>query len=751
MPMTVPQYGEARVAPNSLPTPRLIATAMPDIAGQQISQQGAQMLKIGQAMLDQANTVRTDRALNDLKEEELRLTFDPEAGFSRLKGAAALSRPDNRPLEDEYGEALSKRAEALRASLGNDAQRQAFDRAAGGMMTAFRGRVMAHRNQAFIQDAVSVSQGVIETAARDVALNYRDPEAMEGALARIAAQTDALRRITGKSASEFDPAVRGAASGALRMAAQTAIDEGDLSRAQQILAEFGDRMTAGDVLSARKTLDHNTSLKRGSEAAEIALGMARQAVFADDFQLMREITEKKESLGRQLRADGQPVTSRAGAIGIMQVMPETGKEIARRMGVPWDEARFRNDPVYNAMLGANELEYDIQHYRGDAAKAWAAYNAGRGGPGNPDRGVWQAEQKAKAAGHPDAWLQYLPAETREYVTSNMAALGKAQTARRRMPTMEEIYSALDRMTAGDPVARKDARAQVAFGLNVMERDRKQREDEAVSAAMQAIVDNGGNVNRVPPAILEAVPPGARDDLYRFAESIFRGQDKTDMSAWLAFTNLPKSEMAAMTPEALWRQYRGRLSEADFRRANEMMIAAREKDAASSKAGLQVLSQEERMTNAARELGILPGDVKLADADQKLDYAHFREAVQKAVVAFEAINGRKATVEDLQGILDAEKLRRVNVRQKWWFDRKGVAVQALDAEELGDAYVDVTWMDHGKQRKRKVFLNEISDEYRVFAINLLRREGRVVTEAAIAEIWINDDNRYLRPGQRPIPE
>jgi soluble lytic murein transglycosylase-like protein len=109
-----------------------------------------------------------------------------------------------------------------------------------------------------------------------------------------------------------------------------------------------------------------------------------------------------ESGGRQFAANGQPLTSSAGAVGIAQVMPRTAPEAAQLAGVAWDEQRYRTDPAYNAQIGRAYFEKQLQDF-GDPAKAAAAYNAG---PGRVQQAVLR---------YGDAWLDHLPNETKQYV------------------------------------------------------------------------------------------------------------------------------------------------------------------------------------------------------------------------------------------------------------------------------------------------------------------------------------------------
>jgi soluble lytic murein transglycosylase-like protein len=80
---------------------------------------------------------------------------------------------------------------------------------------------------------------------------------------------------------------------------------------------------------------------------------------------------RAESGGRT-ELDGWPITSSAGAMGLMQVMPETYETLRRRYGLGNDPY----DPRNNVMAGAAYLRemYDLFGY----PNLFAAYNAGPG-------------------------------------------------------------------------------------------------------------------------------------------------------------------------------------------------------------------------------------------------------------------------------------------------------------------------------------------------------------------------------------
>jgi soluble lytic murein transglycosylase len=76
--------------------------------------------------------------------------------------------------------------------------------------------------------------------------------------------------------------------------------------------------------------------------------------------------------------------SKAGAIGLMQLTPETARGIALRTGGTRFEVADLYDPELNVRYGSWYLRHLLDAYGGDLRRALAAYN---GGQGNVSRGV----------------------------------------------------------------------------------------------------------------------------------------------------------------------------------------------------------------------------------------------------------------------------------------------------------------------------------------------------------------------------
>lgn len=118
-------------------------------------------------------------------------------------------------------------------------------------------------------------------------------------------------------------------------------------------------------------------------------------------------------LMRQESAFDRQAVSSAGARGLMQLMPGTAEQVARRIGVNYSFDRLTTDPQYNIRLGRDYLERMLDRYAGFLPLALAAYNAG---PGRADQWIVEFGDPRHPSIDPIDWMEQIPfAETRNYV------------------------------------------------------------------------------------------------------------------------------------------------------------------------------------------------------------------------------------------------------------------------------------------------------------------------------------------------
>ncbi|MGA4634128.1 transglycosylase SLT domain-containing protein [Pseudomonas solani] len=114
------------------------------------------------------------------------------------------------------------------------------------------------------------------------------------------------------------------------------------------------------------------------------------------------------AITRQESAFMADARSGVGAMGLMQLMPGTAKETARKFGIPLASPQQALNPDVNIQLGAAYLSQVHGQFNGNRVLASAAYNAGPG----------RVRQWLKGANHLafDVWVESIPFdETRQYV------------------------------------------------------------------------------------------------------------------------------------------------------------------------------------------------------------------------------------------------------------------------------------------------------------------------------------------------
>jgi len=102
-------------------------------------------------------------------------------------------------------------------------------------------------------------------------------------------------------------------------------------------------------------------------------------------------------------------TSHAGAKGLMQILPSTADDIARKSGGTAFRQGDLANPQVNISYGSFYLRYLLQRYGGNEVLAIAAYNAGEG---RVDQWIFDARHKGEAFDR----ARHIPfPETRHYV------------------------------------------------------------------------------------------------------------------------------------------------------------------------------------------------------------------------------------------------------------------------------------------------------------------------------------------------
>ncbi len=186
----------------------------------------------------------------------------------------------------------------------------------------------------------------------------------------------------------------------LRALAEQAQSDDDRLLTVQLGQEIG-RPDLGVLVARSARTDGSFDYKRWG-FPEVRVPAAQQR----HWTIVHAITRQESLFDRQ-------AISSAGARGLMQLMPATAREVAGRLGVPYQADRLTADTEYNVLLGSTYFNTLLNQWGGNYPLAIASYNAGAG---NVRRWI-------RAHGDPRTssiamidWIEKIPFfETRNYV------------------------------------------------------------------------------------------------------------------------------------------------------------------------------------------------------------------------------------------------------------------------------------------------------------------------------------------------
>ncbi len=197
---------------------------------------------------------------------------------------------------------------------------------------------------------------------------------------------------------------------------------GERSRAEQFWRHLAEQLT--DIDAARLG---QAAIDIGEPHLAVMIGKTvarRGTIIARPYYPLHPLTRQTLPVADELalaiarrESEFDPVVrSGAGALGLMQLMPATAREVASELGLrsQHSTARLTQDPVYNATLGAQYLADLEGRFAGNIVMMSAGYNAG---PSRPER--WMRLYGDPRGGDLVAmidWIEGIPfRETRNYV------------------------------------------------------------------------------------------------------------------------------------------------------------------------------------------------------------------------------------------------------------------------------------------------------------------------------------------------
>ena len=165
--------------------------------------------------------------------------------------------------------------------------------------------------------------------------------------------------------------------------------------------------------------------------------------FMPKYKPLRSIPEQGlvYAIARQESEFNYQIKSRAGARGLLQVMPGTLKHVARKYNLKRKTAWLTQRPAFNAQIGSAYIGDRHQEFSGSYIMTFASFNAG---PGRVRQWIRKLGDPRSAAIDPIDWIERIPfKETRKYVqkvTANLQVYrARLEGGQGHIQAYEDIY------------------------------------------------------------------------------------------------------------------------------------------------------------------------------------------------------------------------------------------------------------------------------------------------------------------------
>lgn len=240
---------------------------------------------------------------------------------------------------------------------------------------------------------------------------------------------------------------------------KTKVPEFDIEGALKFQADSGDTNAIGSVvefLNSKGMFDSKAKVKEESYKPYVSIfNEAANEFGVDAFQTL--------AMAKQESGFKPTAKSPVGARGMMQIMPNTAKEIAAELGIADYDL---NDPRTNIRFGTYYYKKLLDMFDGDQEKAWAAYNGGA-------RDVKTAVTRAG-----DNWKQEIARMKKPHHAKEN--LGYIDSVGKHLRGFEQAFT-----TTPTPPATPEAPVEPSEPVSVLEASKSAVvEEEAVSPASE---------------------------------------------------------------------------------------------------------------------------------------------------------------------------------------------------------------------------------------------------------------------------
>lgn len=644
--------------------------------------------QIWQKTQDDADTAALMEAESSLTQWQTNTLFNPDNGVYTRKGKNAID------ITNQTLPQFQAHADSIANNLTNDRQRQRFQQIAKAQETRFNGELNRYEfgeRQVYYKQA---EDATLNAATQGAVAFYDNPQQVAyyqnkgtRVIAMQGERNGEAPELTQEKVLQYNSGINTAVIQRLM--------QSDPIAAQRHYAQSFETMTPDDQVKVSKLLGDGIRQQLGSQIGTAAYNAGTVGV------------NGLSNLVIQAESSGDPTAvSPKGAKGLMQLMPDTAKDMAAELGIPYSEERLTADPQYNMALGNAYLNKMLGRYGGDSTLAVAAYNAG---PGNVDK--WIKENGDPRAGEIGAqdWIDKIPfKETRDYTGKIVSQLAPAQSANK----LAAAQSAINNIK--DPKTRKYAQDRV---------DDLHKADQLVIKAnyeQAADIALSQGYNAIPPQVMVNIGAEDRVKLQKLDEHRRKGTEpETDESKLREFLSMPGPQFGELS---LTRDIRPYLNDADYKTVKSSWEKAVQGDFSDQRA---TKAENDQLTTVMQQAGILTGTSLKATTPQNLAAQNqFRASYQEQKDAFFMANGRQPTAKEAGDIANS-LLIDVRLRGTGVFSEKTQQLWQVAPEQLQNAYL----------KAKDIGIDDIPAADRAKIVRTLRSRGEPASVENIIGLYV----------------
>ena len=626
MAITIPTQSLPGVQNRPLPAPQ-IQSVGPDTSGLKLQQTALGVVgDLANKEMERADTAAMLDAESKLSQAKLDLMFNKESGVYAKTGKDALD------ITNSTLPAFDKQAEMIGQGLTNPRQKEQFARIVNNNRQSLNGELNRYEFTQRNAYYDTVDKTNIATSL-DGAVKYaNDP-------AQVAYYQNKGSFIIGESGirkglppetiaaqqQEFNSTV---ASNVIQRMVTL-----DPMQAQQYYAKEASNMTAADQMKVQKLL--GTSVRQ-QMAGEMAANIWDKGSVGGAG--LPALIMQAESGGNQA------AVSPKGAIGAMQLMPETAKETSEELGIPFSPARLATDANYNVALGTAYLNKMLGRFGGNETLAVAAYNAGPGMVDDWVNGTNKTGKNPSKLKLPDPrtgqaaaqeFIQKIPfQETRNYTAGIM------QQAAATVPASQKYA---DGLAAANAITDPQLKKFVMDDLDDRKKAATAQGNALYDQAAKIVLDSG--FSKIPAQLMNNIPADELVKLQRMDDYRRKGTEPTtDYGKFQDMLKMPVEQLAALNLEKDVRPY---LSNADFNTVRSVWQKAQNGDETVQKVAA---GKENAIETTMARAGILIGKNAAAlKPDNLKKQQQFRSAMQERQDSFRVKHDREPNIAETEDL------------------------------------------------------------------------------------------------------